>query len=175
MLGLLNRERVEMALMSCPPTKEFRTSITRTKSMGDSGSPCRSPRRWIILSLGSPFSSILVDEDESRTTAGGTASGANLVRSQYEWEPQPPEERTKILSQRLSICPIWGGCEASCYCFNFLAICCTSIKLSYISLLHKSWLVCRDQFGEERGQTISHHLGHRFGKTVDEADWSEII
>lgn len=46
------------------PTKEFRTSITRTKSMGDSGSPCRSPRRWIILSLGSPFSSILVDEYE---------------------------------------------------------------------------------------------------------------
>lgn len=151
------------------PTKEFRTSITRTKSMGDSGSPCRSPRRWIILSLGSPFSSILVDEYEQ-----------DYCRRHSKWRQPCPKPIWMRTSRRKN-----QDTESKAFDMSNLRSLATVQLFShllhkhkvvlYVSLLHKSWLVCRDQFGEERGQTISHHLGHRFGKTVDEADWSEII
>lgn len=46
--------------------KLLSTSITNIKSMGDRGSPCRSPRWCLIDSPGSPLTRILVDVVESK-------------------------------------------------------------------------------------------------------------
>lgn len=40
----------------------LRTSMTKIKSIGDNGSPCLNPCRWIIFPLGIPFISTWVEE-----------------------------------------------------------------------------------------------------------------
>jgi hypothetical protein len=114
-----------------------RTSMTNRKSMGESESPCHSPRPWQIFAPGDPLSRTLVLTDARSTDTQSIKHGGNpICRRISKINDQDMESKARAMSA-------FNRIEAFLMC-NAFAVVWTSLKLSWIKrpLMKAFWLRC---------------------------------
>jgi hypothetical protein len=144
--------------------------MTRIKSIGERGSPWRSPLLCWMKSPGIPSSSTWVEEDANRPH-----------RMSRHLEPKPILSRTSrrngqdTESKALVMSSLSSNLGCFWECKN-LVVCWTNIKLSCMNrFLNKSTLIGRDHLIKVTCQSVCKNFSHQLSETVNQTNGPEIL